>query len=144
MKKIYTGKAFRPSQAKEEALDLEKNGFEISGIPKLQAEHLESMLESALPVLGQAFSRTGWRLVGEHLRRQERKCRIPYLEERIKAARIMARYMPATAQVMDALTAMEEMERLGGVKMCDGLARRMLREAAYAVMNKEFGGRQVG
>lgn len=122
---------------------LEKDGLKLVGIDKLRAEHMERSQESPEMVFGQPFSKGAWTLVAAELRRQRMACQTDGLKEPLDIALFTAAEMPAGWTPWDAL-----------VHQCDAtaaafgkpnpVAQRLLREACYLALHKEFVGRQVG
>ena len=127
----------------EDGTDLEKDGLVLSGIDKLRAEWFERTQESPEAVYGQALSKGAWSIVASDLRAQRMRCQTEGLMKSLDIALFTASSMESGWTPWDAL-----------VHQCDATteafgepdptAQRLLREACYVALNKEFVGRQVG
>ena len=127
----------------EDGTPIERDGLVLSGIDKLRAEHMERTQDSPEAVYGQPFSKGAWTLVAAELRRQRMKCQTEGLMEPLDIALFTASEMPDGWTPWDALVhqAYSTADAFGKT---DPVAQRLLREACYLALNKEFVGRQVG
>jgi hypothetical protein len=131
---------FAPS---DDGKHLEKDGLVLSGIDKLRAEWMERSQDSPEAVFGQPFSAGAWNLVAADLRQQRMKCQTEGLKEPLDIALFTAANMPPGWTPWDALVhqAYSCEDAFG---KSDPIAQRLLREACYLALNREFVGRQVG
>lgn len=118
---------------------IDRDGVKLEGFDKSVLEHYDRNFVSAIGVYAGPFTTVGWRQATADLKREERKCQIPALQERIMGARVMASKMPEGASPWDALTMMFELsQQYPHVTAVDGVARRYMREACDRVMRNEF------